>query len=340
VRCLVRIAVVHNQPAKGAAPDEEDVLVQAEAVSSSLDRLGHQVTMEACTLDLESMRRKLVDSRVDLVFNLVEALEGTGRLIHFFPSFLEVMGLRYTGSASIPMLATSNKIIGKRVLSDAGFPTPQWVGPFPAELPQPVGQAAVIDGGVETENLWIIKSVWEHASVGLDEDSVVKAFPSDVSRMLPGRSARLGGACFAEHYIQGREFNLSVLSGKRGPEVLPAAEIVFTDFPPGTPEIVDYRAKWDETSSAWRKTPRKFDIAESDRELVGRIAKTALRCWEIFNLRGYARVDFRVDAEGVPWVLEVNANPCLSPDAGFAAALDRAGIPFDSAVERILEDAF
>jgi D-alanine-D-alanine ligase len=57
----------------------------------------------------------------------------------------------------------------------------------------------------------------------------------------------------------------------------------------------------------------------------------------LFGLRGYARVDFRVDEDGRPWILEINANPCLSPDAGFAAALERAGIGFDQAIQRILE---
>ena len=65
----------------------------------------------------------------------------------------------------------------------------------------------------------------------------------------------------------------------------------------------------------------------------------AVDCWHTFGLRGYARVDFRVDAGGRPWVLEINTNPCLSPDAGFAAALERAGIAFDQAIERIVADA-
>ncbi len=336
----MRISVVHHRLETGAPPDEQDVLAQARAVSSALCRLGHQATMEVCTLDLERIRRKLVESGVDLVFNLVEALNGSGRLIHLFPALLDAMGLRYSGSASLPILATSNKVFGKRILSAAGMTTPEWIGPFPADASLIFNQPPELDPVAETERLWIIKSLWEHASVGLDERSVVKSSPSEVSRMLPERAGRLGGACFAERYIEGREFNLSLLSGRNGPEVLPAAEISFTDFAAGTPKIVDYRAKWDDTSSAWRNTPRKFDIAEPDRELVGRLEKVAFRCWEIFNLRGYARVDFRVDTAGIPWILEVNTNPCLSPDAGFAAALDRAGIPFDAAVQRILEDAF
>jgi D-alanine-D-alanine ligase len=63
------------------------------------------------------------------------------------------------------------------------------------------------------------------------------------------------------------------------------------------------------------------------------------QCWRRFDLNGYARVDFRVDAELQPWILEVNVNPCLSPDAGFAAALERAGIDYASAIQRIVEAA-
>jgi D-alanine-D-alanine ligase len=336
----VRIAVVHNGLETDAPPDERDVVVQAEAVSSSLCRLGHQAGMEVCTLDLEKIRRKLADSAVDMVFNLVETINGSGRLIALFPALLDSTGLRYTGSTSLPILATSNKVIGKRIISAAGMATPEWIGPFPADAPLIFSQHPKFEPAAETGGLWIIKSLWEHASVGLDERSVVKAPLSEVSRMLPERSEKLGGACFAERYIEGREFNLSLLSGKNGPEVLPAAEISFRDFAAETPKIVDYRAKWDDTSSAWHNTPRKFDVAESDRELVERLEEVALRCWEAFNLRGYARVDFRVDTAGIPWVLEVNTNPCLSPDAGFAAALERAGITFDCAVRRILEDTF
>lgn len=336
----MRIAIVHHGLETGAPPDEQDVLVQARAVSSALARLGHEAETEFCTLDLERIRQKLIESGAELVFNLVETMNGTGRLIHIFPALLDAMGLRYTGSASLAILATSNKVIGKRILSAAGMATPEWIGPFPEDAPLTFSRALELDKGVRDEGLWIIKSLWEHASIGLDEGSVVSASPSEVSRMLRERADRLGGACFAERYIEGREFNLSLLSGKHGPEVLPAAEILFTDFPAGTPKIVGYRAKWDETSSAWQNTPRNFSVTESDGELARRLEEAALRCWEVFNLRGYARVDFRVDAAGIPWVLEVNTNPCLSPDAGFAAALDRAGIPFDAAVQRIVENSF
>jgi D-alanine-D-alanine ligase len=105
------------------------------------------------------------------------------------------------------------------------------------------------------------------------------------------------------------------------------------------PKIVDYRAKWDETAYAYHHTPRTFDFDPNDFPLLETLKMLSLECWKCFGLSGYARVDFRVDSANAPWVLEVNANPCLSPDAGFAAALDQAGISFETAVDRIIEDA-
>jgi len=118
--------------------------------------------------------------------------------------------------------------------------------------------------------------------------------------------------------------------------VLPPAEIIFEGFGADQPKIVDYRAKWDAASYEYHHTPRCFDFAADDAPLIDRLKALALSCWELFDLGGYARVDFRVDSAGRPWVLEINANPCIAPDAGFAAAIERAGLTYDQAVERII----
>jgi D-alanine-D-alanine ligase len=117
---------------------------------------------------------------------------------------------------------------------------------------------------------------------------------------------------------------------------LPVAEIRFDAFPADKPRIVGYAAKWDLESFEYRNTPRSFTV---EPELAERLRRIALDCWALFRLDGYARVDFRVDESGRPWVLEVNANPCLSPDAGFAAALAEAGLGYEAAVERLIDDA-
>lgn len=324
----MRVALVHDRIDAADAPDGQDVLVQADAVEAALRSLGHATGRLACTLDLAALGRELRAAETDLVFNLVESLDGRGSLIHFAPGCFDALGLPYTGCRAEAMFLTSNKLLGKQWMRANGLPTPVWIE---ADGPLPEAQAPCD---------WIVKSVWEHASIGLDSDSVLRGMTAaEVRRMLPERARRMGGPCFAEQYIEGREFNLGQLAGLEGPALLPPAEIVFVDFPPGMARIVDYRAKWEADSYACRHTLRRTEFAAADLPLLDELDRIARHCWQRFRLAGYARVDFRVDQDGRPWVLEVNANPCLSPDAGFAAALERAAIPFAEAVARIVDDA-
>jgi D-alanine-D-alanine ligase len=121
--------------------------------------------------------------------------------------------------------------------------------------------------------------------------------------------------------------------------VLPPAETLFVGYPPDRPRIVDYEAKWAEGSFAYHNTPRRFAFGPEDRALVDELAALALRAWTLFGLAGYARVDFRVDAAGRPWILEVNTNPCIAPDAGFFAAAAEAGLSYQAMVARIVAAA-
>jgi D-alanine-D-alanine ligase len=104
-------------------------------------------------------------------------------------------------------------------------------------------------------------------------------------------------------------------------------------------KIVDYKAKWDADSFEYNNTIRKFDFQDDDSQLISSLQEISLQCWNVFSLRGYARVDFRVDNNGKPWVLEINTNPCLSPDAGFAAALEQAKIKYHEAIGLIIDNA-
>jgi len=330
----MRIAVVHNEVAGDDAPDAKDVLVQVEAVNAALDSLGHEVIRLGCSLDLDNMQQQLSDLAPQLGFNLVESLGGYGSLIHLFPALLDALQLPYTGSGAEPVRLTSNKIAAKARMQETGLPTPAWYGPYPGARVQNMEESHAHG------RTWIVKSLWEHASIGLDVHSLVQTEKaSTLMAEMAQRAATLGGAWFAEEFIAGREFNLSLLAGDSGPVLLPPAEICFDGFDPEKPRIVDYRAKWTEDSFEYQNTPRSFDFGTDDTDLLAELEKLARRCWDIFSLRGYARVDFRVDPDNKPWILEINANPCLSPDAGFAAALSRAGISFKEAVQAIVADA-
>ena len=325
------IAVVYNAVTDPSLPDEADVLVQVAAVSDALTGLGYHPAPVPCTLDLAGLKQALESIRPLGVFNLVESLENRGSLIHVVPALLDTLAVPYTGCPAQAVYATSHKVMAKERLSLAGLPTPAWINPFPADLPW--------QGGMETGDdsaLWIIKSVWEHGSLGLEAENLVTGTAETVTRLLKERAPGLGGACFAEQFISGREFNLSLLAGRSGVSVLPPAEILFPDTPADRPAMVGYRAKWQEDSQEYRNTPRQFAFAPEDEPLLAELETLARRCWHLFHLAGYARVDFRVDPKGRPFVLEINTNPCLSPDAGFAAALEQAGISYTHGIHRIV----
>lgn len=340
----MRIAIAYNAVTDSCAPDEQDVLVQLRSVAAALGDLNHRAVEVPCTLDLADLKHRIEAIRPDVVFNLVESLGGSGRLIYLVPALLDAMAVPYTGSSAAAIQFTSHKTMAKERMLAAGLPTTAWIGPFPEELPRIENQTAAglrpATGGTASNSGWIVKSLWEHASVGLDEASFQLCDTiAEARQAMHARAIALGGSCFAESYVDGREFNLSLLAAADGPpQVLPPAEIRFEGFPEAKPKIIGYRAKWQADSYEYQHTPRRFDFSPQDKTLIERLRGLATDSWRVFGLRGYARVDFRVDAGGQPWILEINANPCLSPDAGFAAALAAAGTDYRAAIGRILND--
>lgn len=313
------VAVLHGAVPPGSTPDELDTLVQAREVAEILRGLGHAVAPFPLGLDLARLRR-LRALQPRLVFNLVEALEGDGRLLHLPAAVLDGMGLPYTGAPSRALYATTDKPLAKRLMAGAGLPTPATWEPGAAHGP---------------DDRFIIKSTHEDASIGLGPDSVVRA--AEAPALLEERRRRYGGEWFAEAYVEGREFNLPLLEGEDGgPELLPIGEMEFEDWPASEPKIIGYAAKWDPASFAYNATPRTFAPKPGDGPLRARLAGLARAAWRLFGLAGYARVDVRVDRDGRPWLLEVNANPCLSADAGYVAAADEAGLTQADLVRRIV----
>jgi D-alanine-D-alanine ligase len=192
------------------------------------------------------------------------------------------------------------------------------------------------------ERPYIIKSITEHASFGIFADSIV-ADTATLQTRAAEKKRKHGSEWFAEEYIDGREFNLSLLATDDGvsAQVLPPAEILFTsDFPAGQPRIVDYAAKWHTESAECIGTVRSFAFADADAALLEQLKQTAIACWHAFSLNGYARVDYRIANDGTPYVLEVNCNPFLSAVEGFGAAAAQAGIPFPLVIRSIVSDAY
>lgn len=319
---MKKVTVLINEIGKEALPDESDVLVQAASIERALQDLGYDVSRLFLNLNLEQAAKKLKKSSPAFVFNLVESLEGSGRLIHLAPALLEHLYIPFTGCRSDAMYITSHKILAKTLLKKEGIRTPGWYE-NPASLP--------------SRKKIIAKPLWEDASLGIGDENVFQGTPRKAFAFLREHPRY---RYFFEEYIEGREFNVSVLGGDAGPEVLPLAEIAFEGYPEKKPRIVGYDAKWQEGSFEYVNTKRTFGSTSADPELASSLREMAIRCWKLFRLTGYARVDFRVDKNGKPWVLEVNANPCLSDDAGLVAAAAQAGYGYKEIVKRIIEDVW
>ena len=321
---MAKVAILYGYVPKDAPEDEKDLLIEVEAVRDALKSLGNIVFPVSLKINPLPAIKRLQKIQPDYVFNLVESIEGEIRLAGHSTNVINYLKLPYTGNPAEAIGILNDKTYTKRILHAMNLPTPGFcdleqalLGNFP-QLPV------------------IIKSQTEHASVGLDEDSVADT-SEELMQKLEQRKELKGGV-FIESYIDGREFNISVIADEGKPRVLPHAEIKFLNYPVGKPKVVGYKAKWNQDTFEYKNTQRTFEFPPSDEPLLTHLSKITEECWNAFSLHGYARVDFRVDKKNNPYVLEINTNPCISPDAGLAAAADQAGIGYASLIEKISQD--
>ena len=321
----MKVAIVHDRIAEDARIDERDALTQAEIVRELLAALGHTSVRLEASADLDALGRRLRAEGAELVVNLVESLDGIAERIHWVPRWLETLGIPFTGGGSAAIRVTSNKLEAKRRLRAAGLPTADWVEPD-ADPP-------------EEKRRWILKPIWEDASIAIDDEAVIEAGGAELRARLAERARRVGRAVFAEAYLEGRDFNVGLLAKPGGVEVLPPMEVIFERWPEGKPRIYGFAAKWDPDSLEWDRTDHVYTLASREPALAARLEALVRECAALFGLSGYARVDFRVDEAGTPFVLEVNSNPCLSPESGYLEAAALANLAPRDVFARIVDAA-
>ncbi|HEX2969761.1 MAG TPA: ATP-grasp domain-containing protein [Bacteroidales bacterium] len=316
---MKRCCIIYNEPSTGALADELDVLDQVKHIEKHLIELGFEVRRKGITDRFMDEIAILAAEKYDFVFNLVESIKNKGELNYFIPAVLNLYSIPYSGNPLEAMFITTNKALSGETMAKAGINHP---GSYK------ISQSNELVNGKK----YIVKPIWEDGSLGITADSVFICEPG-FERKLEGMD---DSHWFIQDFIDGREFNLSILGGKKGPEVMDPAEIVFVDYDENRPKIIDFKAKWEMDSFEYINTPREFP--QLDDTLRNNLRKTAASCWNLFGLRGYARVDVRTDSDDNVYVIEVNANPCISPDGGYVAATKRKGYKFTEVLQRILED--
>ena len=238
----------------GAAESLNGALDAELAVAKALEDLGFTTDIVEVELDLASIET-LPSRRPLLVCNLVDAISCDGRFAPLVTARLDALGIAYTGCNTSALLKTLSKVGTKLKLRHTGLPTPEWSA----------------DGtGLDREAQVIVKALWEHGSLGLDKTSVMRC--EEAQQVLIARTLSHKTEHFAEVYIDGREFNLSLLEHSSGVEVLPIAEILFEGLEANAPKIVDFDAKWtmQASFSLWPAASRKpcSSVSPCSRSLV------------------------------------------------------------------------
>ncbi len=313
------------------AIEAAEIRTNSNEIGAALKAIGYKVEIVTLTFDIARARKQLEKLKPEVAFNLVDSIEGKGDLIALAPMLLTHLNIPYTGTNAPVTTVTCDKLLSKQVLKAYGLKTAPWLT-----------ETQINTAGKELSCPYILKSITEHASFGMGSDSVVKN-RATLRKRLQEKKQEFWGDWFAEAYIEGREFNLALLASS-GPErvtLLPPAEIVFTaDFPKHKPKIIDYAAKWHTQTPEYKGTVRNFERIAKEPKLRQALQKVARECWDAFGLTGYARVDFRVDKKGVPYVLEVNSNPFLTAHEGFGKAAQHGGLSFTDTVRAIVTDAY
>ncbi|MBA3461883.1 MAG: ATP-grasp domain-containing protein [Deltaproteobacteria bacterium] len=310
-----------------AAVDATSVESSARSIQEALVAGGH--TAELVGLqghEVFDVLSRLRSSAPDLVFNLCESMAGDARNEPTMAGLLDLFALRYTG-ADLPALAAClHKRRSKDILLGRGIPTP------PHRF---LSKASDLDDAVldSLDYPWFLKLAHEDASIGITEANLVHdaaALRTRARAMI----AEYEQPVLAERYIDGREINVTLIGNGTDLAMLPLHEIDFGAMPPGRPRIVSYAAKWDEAHVDYAGT-KSVPLRDASAGLIAVCERVARAAWDAHGLRDYARVDLRVDNAGRPWVIDVNPNPDISPDAGVVRAAAVAGMTYVQLVQKI-----
>ncbi len=313
------VAIVYNEPEpsrydnRGEVKAVLGVLDSVQAVEQALLELGYSVTLLPLAYPFEQAREKLNYLNVDLVFNLFEGFAGYPETEALMPEALAALGVPYTGCRDDILRLSLDKARIKIFLQGAGIPTPD------AQLLTPQTLAFFRLGFP-----CIVKPCGEDASHGITGDSGVNDLAS-LAKQVRVVSDAYGGSALIEKFIDGREYNATVMGNTRY-AVLPISEMVYA-LPPELPRVLTFEAKW-EPDSPYFKGTSAICPADIVVEEQTRIAGTALSVFRLLGCQGYARVDMRADREGRMNVIEVNPNPDISPGNGAARQAAAAGMAY------------
>lgn len=296
---------------------EYDVMTQLKAA-------GHEVRMLGLYDNLADLRAAVANWKPDVAFNLLQEFQGIITYDQHIVAYLELMRQPYTGCNPRGMMLSRDKVLSKQILSWHRIPTPQFAifrhgHPYrlSAKLKFPL----------------FVKSATEDASLGIAQASIVEDRVRLKERIdFIHESTRTDA--LVEEYIEGRELYVGVCGNDRL-STFPVWEMDFGTLPEAMAGIATRKVKWDLKYQKKHgiRTGRANGLAPADHERIGRLAK---RIYRALHMSGYARMDFRMRADGSVWVLEANCNPNLAQGEDFAESAASEGLDYAGLLQRLV----
>jgi len=326
----MHITILHNRDHDLLEEDpgreaREDVIKVASALADALNHEGNVAEPVAVTGNKLDFLSVLERRRPDLVVNLCESLNADARGEMAIPCLLDLMGIPFTGSGALSLGLALHKNKAKELLRARGVSSPEFA----------VVERVEDLARVEVPFPAIVKPAREDASIGIDFDSVVHD-RTQLARAVLHVMQTFAQPALVERYIAGREIYVPLL-GNRPRGHLPLTEITFGAAFIGKPHIVSYKAKWEPDSPECKDS--RSSRCEIDPVTEARLVKTATAAFDALDCRDYGRVDLRLSDEGEPFVIDINPNCDLHPDAGFAKAARAAGMDYRALATRLVEIA-
>ena len=291
----------------------------------TLLELGHDVQVMPVTDEVAPIRKAIDEFKPDLAFNCTIAFHNVGTYDAYVVSYHELLKTPYTGCNPRGLLLAGDKALSKKILG--------WhrIG-VPSFAVFKVGQSVRIPKRLRFP--LFVKSVGEHASLGISQASIVHD-QAALQKRVEFIHEKLGTSAIAEQYIQGRELTVGVIGNDRL-HVLPIWEMTFENLPDRSEPIATARIKWD---LAYQKKIGlcTHPVEGLSAETKARIQRLAKRIYRALDMSGYARIDLRMDATERVYVLEANPNPDLSIGEDFAESALIEGIEYPQLIQRILK---
>jgi D-alanine-D-alanine ligase len=293
-------------------------------VVSHLKRAGHEVRCIGLLDSLTELRATIQEWQPHIVFNLLEEFDGIAKHDQHVVSFLELLRQPYTGCNPRGLMLSRDKVLSKQLLAYHRIPTPQFSVfrrgkrvQLPAKLRYPL----------------FVKSATDDASLGIAQASVC-ADAASLKERIQFVHEQTASDALVEEYIEGREIYVGVLGNDRL-TVLPVWEMSFGTLPDGQAPIATRKVKWDRRYQLRHgiTTGAAGQLPETVVAQLGRLTK---RIYRALHLTGYARMDFRLRADGTMFVLEANANPNLAEEEDLSRSARAAAISYEELLGRIL----